>query len=133
LNDDLQFWVTGKQTLLPSLADGGELHVLFLSQGFGEIGPLAVRVSRFEPLPGDRTAYHWNDSSGQHRSMKMPPYFISDLEAARDSIRQFLFYARAAYIEALLADSNSIVRETFQVALDFIAFGQVSGRIYIRW
>ena len=58
--------------------------------------------------------------------MEMPPYFISDMEAARQSIRQFHYHARSAYVEALLADANPIERQTFQAALVYTAFGQVS-------
>jgi hypothetical protein len=57
--------------------------------------------------------------------MNMPPYFISDTEAARRSIREFIYSARTGYIEALLADSNPIVCRTFEAALAYTTFGQV--------
>lgn len=94
---------------------------IFLTQGFGEgvENALCLTVSRFEPGPGDRTAYFWTDSCGQPRPMEMPPYFISDMDAARQNIREFLHNARSVYIETLLGDSNPM-------ALVYAAFGQVN-------
>lgn len=131
--DDLHVWVQGKQELL-KYEEASSTHILFLTQGFGEglDNALSLVVSRFEPKPGDRTAYFWTDSSGQPRSMVMPPYFISDMEAARQSIRKFLHGARSTYIKTLLADSNPIIRQTFQAALVYNAFGQVSADVPFR-
>jgi hypothetical protein len=119
--------VEGKQELLKD-QKVDSTQKLWLTQGFGEgtENALCLIISRFEPGPGDRTAYFWTDSFGQHRSMEMPPYFISDMAAARQSICEFLRNARSAYIETLLADSNSIVRKTFQAALVYNLLGQVS-------
>lgn len=58
--------------------------------------------------------------------MEMPPYFISDLEAARQSIRTFLSDVRSTYIQSLLDDSNPIIYKTFQTALTFVAYRQAS-------
>jgi hypothetical protein len=125
--NELQAWVEGKHELLK---DQGfdSTQKLWLTQGFGEgtENALCLTISRFDPGPKDRTAYFWTDSSGQHRSMEMPPYFISDMAAARQSICEFLRNARSVYIETLLTDSNPIVRKTFQAALVYNAFGQVS-------
>lgn len=127
LYNDLHVWVQGKQELL-QYANHHTPQSLFLTQGFGEglFNPLHILVSRFEPGPRDRTTYFWTDRSGHPRSMEMPPYFISDLDAARQSIRMFLSTARSPYIDSLLADSNPIVCKTFQAALTFVAFGQAS-------
>lgn len=99
--------------------DDNPPRIVFLTQDRGEgLGDaLSVTISRFEPRPGDKTAYEWVDSVGQHRTMEMPPYFISDLEAARQSIRHFSHNVRSAHIKTLLADSDPIVRQTFQAAL----------------
>lgn len=58
--------------------------------------------------------------------METPPYFISDPEAARQNIREFLQNIRGTYIDHLLADSNLIVQRTFQAALHYRAFNKVS-------
>lgn len=55
----------------------------------------------------------------------MPPYFISDLEAARQELVDFTRRVRSVYIETLVTDSNPIVRQTFEAAMLFATFGQV--------
>jgi hypothetical protein len=107
-------------------------QILFITQDKGEgfDNALSVIVSRFDPGPDDKTEYTWEDSTGQHHTMEMPPYFISDIEAARQSIRQFIYQARSAYIETLLADSNPIVCRTFQAALAYTVFDQVINELH---
>ncbi|KKY32411.1 hypothetical protein UCDDA912_g07635 [Diaporthe ampelina] len=56
--------------------------------------------------------------------MEMPPYFISDLEAARQELVDFTRRVRSVYIETLVADSNPILRQTFEAAMLFATFGQ---------
>jgi hypothetical protein len=111
---------------------GNTPHILFLTQDKGEgfDNALSITVSRFEPGPEDKTGYAWEDSTGQHHTMDMPPYFISEIEVARRSIREFIYQARSDYIETLLADSNPIVCRTFQAALAYTAFGQVINEIH---
>lgn len=57
--------------------------------------------------------------------MEMPPYFISNLEEARQELVNFTRRVRSVYIETLVADSNPIVRQTFEAAMRFAAFGDV--------
>lgn len=127
IRNDLTLWVYKKQKLLLEEQSDKSEHLLFLTQGFGEgfDDALCLKVSRFRPEPTDRTAYFWTDSSGQLQSMEMPPIFISDLEAARQELMNFTKRVRSVYIETLVADSNPIVRQTFQAALLFATFGQV--------
>ena len=133
ISGSLHTWVQEKQE---QLAYQGATHTetLFITQGFGEgiESALCLVVSRFEPVPSDRTKYFWTDSAGQVRSMEMPPYFISDIDAARRSIRNFLQNARSPYIQSLLEDSNPLIRQTFQAALVYTAFGQVSIHTYFK-
>ncbi|KAI5921282.1 hypothetical protein F4810DRAFT_722753 [Camillea tinctor] len=126
ISNDLNFWVQRKQQELVEYGGHSNTHVLFLTQGLGEgaDNALSVKVSRFVPKEGDRTTYFWTDPSGQPRTMELPPYFISDIEAARQSIRELLYNVRSPYIETLLTDANPVVRETIQAALVWTAFGQ---------
>ena len=129
MNNNLELWVQRKLELQKYNTRGENTsHILFLTQDKGECieNALSVIVSLFEPGPEDKTGYAWDDSTGQHHTMNMPPYFISDIEAARRSIREFIYLARPGYIESLLSDSNPIVCRTFQVALAYTTFGQVS-------
>jgi hypothetical protein len=136
LNNDLEFWVQRKLELQKTKTRGDSTpQILFLTQGKGESfeNALSVIVSRFEPGPDDITGYTWESSTGQYHTMEMPPYFISDMEAARRSVREFIYQARSAYIETLLADSNPIVCQTFQAALTYTAFSQVSNEVHFDY
>ncbi|KAI0597494.1 hypothetical protein F4775DRAFT_256701 [Biscogniauxia sp. FL1348] len=126
ISNDLDSWVQRKQQQLLGYGSYAATHVIFLTQGFGEAkeNALSVKVSLFEPGEGDRTDYFWTDPYGQPRRMRMPPYFISDMEAASQSIRELLHSARSVYIETLLSDANPLVRETIQAALIHNTFGQ---------
>ncbi|OTB09303.1 hypothetical protein M426DRAFT_77483 [Hypoxylon sp. CI-4A] len=125
INDDLSNWVQGKQ-ILQRYQKHHDIHHLFLTQTHAEglENALCVPVSRFDPQPGDRTAYNWTDLSGNLRSMEVPPFYISDLREASQGIRQFVHSVRSIYIEALLADSNPLIRQTFQAALTYATFNQ---------
>lgn len=125
IRDDLSLWFHKKHKMLCEEQMDRSEHLLFLTQGFGEgfDDALCLKVSRFRPEPTDRLSYFWTDSSGQLRSMEMPPIFISDLETARQKLIEYTKSVRSVYIETLLADSNPIVRQTFQAALLFSPFG----------
>ena len=128
MNNNLELWVRRKLELQEYKTRGENTpHILFLTQDKGEgfDNALSVTVSLFEPGPEDKIGYAWEDSTGQRHTMDMPPYFISDIEAARRNIKEFIYLARPGYIEALLTDSNPIVCRTFQAALAYTAFGQV--------
>ncbi|KAK4197782.1 hypothetical protein QBC40DRAFT_180181 [Triangularia verruculosa] len=124
---ELDIWLPQKQAQLEWYTYDSTTRELKLTQGFGEgtENALRLRVSRFEPGPGDRTAYFWTDEkTGLLRSMEMPPYFIGDMDAAKANILEFLRKSRAIYIDSLLGDASSITRKTFESALRFSAFGQ---------
>lgn len=126
---ELDTWLPQKQAQLEWHTFGNTTRVFKLTQGFGEgmDNALRLQVSRFKPGPGDRTAYFWTDEkTGLLRSMEMPPYFISDMDAAKASVVEFLRNARSVYIDTLLGDASPITRKTFESALRFSAFGQVS-------
>ncbi|KAK4660338.1 hypothetical protein QC762_118060 [Podospora pseudocomata] len=124
---ELDTWLPQKQAQLEWHTFDNTTRVFKLTQGFGEgmDNALRLRVSRFKPGPGDRTAYFWTDKkTGLLRSMEMPPYFISDMDAAKASVVEFLRNARSVYIDTLLGDASPITRKTFESALRFSAFGQ---------
>jgi hypothetical protein len=143
MNNDLYLWTTRKLQLMQLnqsqvLGDGNfprsfqslfitprprSSQKLFLTQDLG--AEFVVTVSPFDPEPGDATGYNWEDTEGNARRMEMPAYYISDLEEALFNIQEFASHSRSLYIEAHLSDSNPIIRQTFQVALGYIAFNQV--------
>jgi hypothetical protein len=129
VNNNLDVWLQQKLDFQKSnFPDVNSSHILFLTQDKGEgfQDALSVTVARFEPQPGDKTGYEWDDAAGQHHKMEMPPYLICDIEATRRNVREFSQRVRSAYIEAFLMDSNPIVYRTFQAALAYTAFSPVS-------
>ena len=143
LNNDLYLWTTRKLQLMQlrqsqffgngnpprsshPLFDTPRVRSsqkLFLTQDLG--AEFVVTVSPFDPEPGDATGYNWEDTEGNPRRMEMPAYYISDLEEALFNIKEFASRSRSLYIEAHLSDSNSIIRQTFQLALGYLAFTRV--------
>lgn len=122
----LETWVSRKQQLLQYSAYNTTQY-LFLTQGFGEgtNNALCLKVARFDPLgPEDRTAYFWTDKQGRLRKHEMPPYFISDLDYAKESVITFLRDARDVYIDKLLGKGDPLIRRTFDVARSFAADGK---------
>jgi hypothetical protein len=129
--NDLHIWMKRKQEML-AIETASSSQIIFLTQGFGEghKNGFALPVSRFRPVDGDRTAFHWTDPSGNLRSMELPPYFISDIDAARKNLDIFLYGARPVYIETLLGDAKPIIRQTFQAALLRAQFDQVRSPLF---
>lgn len=122
INDELATWVMAKQRLL---GKHDEQIIVTLTQDFGEEFNLHLAVSRFDPGPGDRTAYFWTDKAGNQCRKEMPPYFISDRAGAREATYDFLVNARSFYLDSLLANSNRLIWSTFEAALRYDPFGKV--------
>ena len=77
---------------------------------------LKIDVSPYVPLAHDKTAYEWSTIDGPQR-MEMPPYHIKNIEEAKRSILAYAKAARLSYLENLLDSSNSVLWDTFHVAL----------------
>ena len=77
---------------------------------------LNIVVSPYVPLAHDKTAYEWSTIDGPQR-MEMPPYCIENIKEAKRSILAFAKAARLSYLENLLDSSNSVLWDTFHVAL----------------
>jgi hypothetical protein len=77
---------------------------------------LEVQVSRFVPLPGDKTAYEWDSAEGAKR-MAMPEYHISKIADAKDQMIEYVKWSHMAYIINLLDSSNEILLDTFNMAV----------------
>ncbi|SLM34575.1 hypothetical protein LPUS_03411 [Lasallia pustulata] len=105
-----------KDVLISSRHDWQLLHTreLDLTQDMGSI--LKVTVSRYDPIPGDKTAYEWEAKNGIHR-IKMPPYCITHVEEAKLCMFRYAKESRLSYLENTLDSSNKILWDTFNIAL----------------
>jgi len=78
--------------------------------------PFVVTVARFQPRPGDATAYVWKDATGKKKAYILPPYYITNMAEAGANMRRYARTARPEFTKALLVNANPIVRKTFQEA-----------------
>ena len=126
LNDDLYLWSIRKWQLKEANLEYGtgfeSSQTLYITQ---DLGDLMVTVAPFDPEPGDATGFMWEDPEGNPRMMEMPAYFISDTNEASINFQEFANRSGSRYIESYLADSNPIIRQTFQLARGYIAFTKV--------
>lgn len=90
------------------------LQEVELTQDMGPV--LKVLVSRYVPLPRDKTAYEWSSRGVTHR-LEMAPYLIGDAEAAKTSMLAYAQEARSCDFQKLLDSSNDLLWNTFRVAL----------------
>ena len=116
-NHPLNFSKHRKDVLALSAAEiqhSVQLRTIELTQDMGHV--LEVTVAPFVPVPYDKTAYEWSTKDGSQR-MEMPPYLIENIQDAKKSILIYAQKARLAYLENLLDNSNSILWNTFNTAL----------------
>lgn len=128
----LQQWILSKESGKGArLLVDGTISIepprrIFLTQDLNKTS-FAVSISRFQPGLGDATAFTWTDAvDGSHRVFDMPPYYISDMAEARENICRYYRQAREEYPNALLVNSNPIVKRTFQEAERYCKASNVS-------
>lgn len=93
---------------------------VFLTQDIN-MTSFAVSISRFQPGPDDATAF----IGGSEKIYELPPYYISDMEEARQNIQQYIRQARREYTVALLANRTPIMQKTFEEAERYLEESKV--------
>lgn len=88
-----------------------DLMLELTQDGVGEI--LTMSVSRYNPLPGDKTAYEGYGKDGPYR-LDIPPCSIKDFEQARRSILEYIDRAKVIHVQKLVDQNNDILWTTFQ-------------------
>lgn len=93
-----------------------------------DMGPtLNLLCKKYIPLEGDRQDYHWKDAyTGAPKSLTTPPFAIADVEHAHATIERYIEDNLGKYLEGLLDSENTIVWETFRIALSTANFDGVS-------
>jgi hypothetical protein len=79
---------------------------------------LTVYAAEFLSEPGDKLSYNWIDSEGQHRSMPMPHFCLTELQTITLNIMQYISRTRTFYFE-LIRDTDELAWKTFSRALEF--------------
>ncbi|KAF8453406.1 hypothetical protein BDZ91DRAFT_768222 [Kalaharituber pfeilii] len=96
-----------------------------------DMGPtLKLRCKQYIPLEGDRQQSHWNDAfTGARRTLNTPPFAIADVEHAHAAIERYIDENLSVYLEGLLDSENTIVWESFRIALSMAGF---DGSVMLR-
>jgi hypothetical protein len=92
---------------------------VFLTQDINRTS-FVVSVSRFQPGPDDATAF----IAGSEK-YELPPYYISDMDEARQNIQRYIHEARREYTAALLKNRTPIMRKTFEEAERYLKESKV--------
>lgn len=121
----LNFFTHRKNLFVPSEKSRQlfQTRELYLTQDLGST--LKVAVSPYVPVPGDKTAYEWENEDGVHK-MEMPRYCLSDVEEVKSRMLEYSYMSRLSYLQNLLDSSNKILWDTFEIALR----SGVSGCLY---
>ena len=85
-----------------------------------------VTISRFQPGPDDAVVCVSTDAAGNKMIYGLPPYYISDMAGAAQSMRKYARDTRPEVTRAILANSNPIVRKTFAEAERYYTVTKVS-------
>ncbi|KAL9565719.1 hypothetical protein ACKAV7_009901 [Fusarium commune] len=92
-------------------------HTIKLTQGFD--CEVEVTVSKFQPLPGDKTSYPWRDSAGNQRMLELPHYYIADMDSHQRVIDEYNQKSYKVYIQRLLKGKSPLMIWTLQEAIRF--------------
>lgn len=116
-NNKLYEWLSIKDVMNASLNIDLNRHTIKLTQGFD--CEVEVTVSKFQPLPGDKTSYPWRDSAGNQRMLELPHYYIADMDSHQRVIDQYNQKSYKVYIQRLLKGKSPLMIWTLQEAIRF--------------
>jgi len=87
---------------------------------------LKLLCKEYIPLDGDRQDYDWKDeTTGASKILITPPYAIADVEHAYATIERYIEKNLVTYLEGLLDSENTIVWESFRIAMSMAGFDGV--------
>ncbi|KAF4436524.1 hypothetical protein FACUT_6382 [Fusarium acutatum] len=110
-------WLSIKDVMNTKLNIDLDRHTIKLTQGFD--CEVEVTVSKFQPLPGDKTSYPWRDSAGNQRMLELPHYYIADMDSHRRVIDEYNQKSYKVYIQRLLKGKSPLMIWTLQEAIRF--------------
>ncbi|EMT73567.1 hypothetical protein FOC4_g10002053 [Fusarium odoratissimum] len=116
-DNKLYEWLSIKDVMNASLNIDLDRHTIKLTQGFD--CEVEVTVSKFQPLPGDKTSYPWRDSAGNQRMLELPHYYIADMDSHQRVIDEYNQKSYKVYIQRLLKGKSPLMIWTLQEAIRF--------------
>lgn len=127
LDDKFATWMLEHQRILQDTGSSpAATRVVTVTQDLGI--DFQVTISKFDVQTGDTTTYKWHDGETQ-RELKMPPYFITDIQGAARNMLDATKRDREASIRLLLRGANPIQRKTIEAARRHIETTEVSLRL----
>ena len=78
--------------------------------------PLPVCVSEFIPIEGDQTSYVWGLGGGEIE-LAMPNFAITNVQETKAAIEIYMEKNLTHYVAYFIEQANTLVRDTFQIAL----------------
>ncbi|KAK3328841.1 hypothetical protein B0H66DRAFT_571609 [Apodospora peruviana] len=92
-----------------------ELKTIHVTEGYtGKWVKLQVR--RFQPQEGDRLERSWV-SNGQKKSVKIPPYAIVDMDAAKGAFDEYIKQGLFDCCKRLLGRKEELLWQTYAIAI----------------
>ncbi|PNP79450.1 hypothetical protein FNYG_07066 [Fusarium nygamai] len=116
-DNKLYEWLSIKDIMNAKLNIDLDRHTIKLTQGFD--CEVEVTVSKFQPLPGDKTSYPWRDSAGNQRMLELPHYYIADMDSHERVIDEYNQKSYKVYIQRLLKGKSPLMIWTLQEAIRF--------------
>ncbi|KAF5598018.1 hypothetical protein FPCIR_3350 [Fusarium pseudocircinatum] len=116
-DNKLYEWLSIKDIMNAKLNIDLDRHTIKLTQGFD--CEVEVTVSKFQPLPGDKTSYPWKDSAGNQRLLELPHYYIADMDSHQRVIDEYNQKSYKVYIQRLLKGKSPLMIWTLQEAIRF--------------
>nr|RBQ88733.1 hypothetical protein FVER53263_06550 [Fusarium verticillioides] len=116
-DNKLYEWLSIKDIMNAKLNIDLDRHTIKLTQGFD--CEVEVTVSKFQPLPGDKTSYPWRDSAGNQRMLELPHYYIADMDSHQRVIDEYNQKSYKVYIQRLLKGKSPLMIWTLQEAIRF--------------
>ncbi|KAI1063474.1 hypothetical protein LB506_012761 [Fusarium annulatum] len=116
-DNKLYEWLSIKDIMNAKLNIDLDRHTIKLTQGFD--CEVEVTVSKFQPLPGDKTSYPWRDSAGNQRMLELPHYYIADMDSHQRVIDEYNLKSYKVYIQRLLKGKSPLMIWTLQEAIRF--------------
>ena len=99
-----------------------------------DMGPtLKLLCKEYTPLDGDRQDYRWKDAfTGAPKTLTTPPYAIADVESAHTTIERYIENNLGMYLEGILDSENTIVWESFRIAMSMAGIDGVGAPLFAR-
>jgi hypothetical protein len=77
--------------------------------------PIGLTVRKYIPIEGDVLARHWVDGTVK-KTKTLEPYAIANIHAAAAEFRQYIDTNAFQCIDSVLANSEPLIRETYNMA-----------------